>query len=350
MYFSSPLKTLTIPDRSPPVSPRTKFLKKFRAGAANEGRVRREIARQEFVRRSQEEQNDDNDNNNNSNRNRNEKDDDDDEEEDYEADDAWAEMSEAKDELYRSEKQNKISQAFTEGFVRAETEEEESTTTTTTLVSSPKDDNEYQFVGVLGNKHPNSTTSNTKKEVKWYARPKPKSAKWSIRLVRVDRAAVLRDQFVKGKIDIYGEYVNRGLAASSVPPEPKKNNQQSSSLSASNKDKTTTTTVTRLRMVPHIEPVYTVKKRSWKTLWNVSPSAFFKDRSGMYWRERRINSGLYTDGQDVFRSTYHYGRGRNGMKRMSDLDLDTYCRETNTPKQSLEHKLKHDSPDLVMEY
>ena len=39
----------------------------------------------------------------------------------------------------------------------------------------------------------------------------------------------------------------------------------------------------------------------------------------MYWRERRLRPGLYTDGQAVYESSYRYSDGRNGMYRKSTL-------------------------------
>lgn len=34
------------------------------------------------------------------------------------------------------------------------------------------------------------------------------------------------------------------------------------------------------------------------------------DSSGMYWRERRLPSGLYTDGKTVYEASYRYDDGR----------------------------------------
>ena len=47
-----------------------------------------------------------------------------------------------------------------------------------------------------------------------------------------------------------------------------------------------------------------------RNMWNFSPKGFLTDSSGMYWRERRLSSGLYTDGKTVFESSYRYDDGR----------------------------------------
>lgn len=67
--------------------------------------------------------------------------------------------------------------------------------------SEKKNEDAFQFVGVIQNS----------KDVTWYARKKPSTSKWNVRLIHVNRDAVLRDLFVKGKIDLYGGYKNRGM-------------------------------------------------------------------------------------------------------------------------------------------
>lgn len=46
----------------------------------------------------------------------------------------------------------------------------------------------------------------------WYARKKPQNAKWSLRIIHPNRDAILRDLFVKGKIDLFSRYENEGAA------------------------------------------------------------------------------------------------------------------------------------------
>ena len=40
----------------------------------------------------------------------------------------------------------------------------------------------------------------------------------------------------------------------------------------------------------------------------------------MYWRERRLPDGLYTDGNTVYENCYRYRDGRNGIRRVSTVD------------------------------
>lgn len=164
----------------------------------------------------------------------------------------------------------KIGDAFEEGFQAEEARLMEAEQKKIARTSkSPKSNNEYQFVGVV---QPQD------KQVKWYARPKPKNSSWSVRVVNVDKAAILRDMFVRGKVDIYGEYQNKGLDAATIA-------------SASAKTKKSSENEEEVSKVPLIQAEYTVKERSWKTLWNFSPKAFFTDRSGNYWRQRRLTPG-----------------------------------------------------------
>ena len=88
----------------------------------------------------------------------------------------------------------------------------------------------YQFVGVVNNA----------KDVTWYARKKPSNSKWNMRLIHVNRDAVLRDLFVKGKIDLYGGYKNQGMGVVGGGDGEKKS------------------------VGPSIMGEYSVKERSWR--------------------------------------------------------------------------------------
>jgi hypothetical protein len=74
---------------------------------------------------------------------------------------------------------------------------------------------QYQFVGVIQPVVESSSSSSTGAGggggggpaiISWYARPKPKDARWSMRLVHVNREAVIKHLFDQGKVDIYGKY------------------------------------------------------------------------------------------------------------------------------------------------
>jgi hypothetical protein len=89
-----------------------------------------------------------------------------------------------------------------------------------------KNSNKYQFVGVV-----NSSTS--KDPITWYARKKPANAKWSVRLVHVNRDAIIKDLFNRGKVDIFAKYDN-------------------------------TRTFDEKTKQPIVSAKYTVRQRSWK--------------------------------------------------------------------------------------
>lgn len=304
--FASPLKSLTIRDSTKDElsSPRSNFLVRFKSGIEAERRVRKEILEEAKKRRKFEIDNPELDI---------------DEDEDFFESTKWAEMSAEKFEDFRLENRKKVERAFDEGFSKAVLKTEHSSGS-----PSPKRKNEYQFIGVVqpGNKN----------NVKWYARSKPKKSKWSVRVINVDKAALLRDLFVRGKIDIYGEYKNKGIPI--IPAGTEVDGEEE---------------VPKRTAV--IEADYKVKERSWKTLWNFSPKAFFTDRSGMYWRQRRLAPGVYTDGEKVYETIYHYGEGRNGMKLISE-NLNSYLdRHPEFQKESLLEKVNGGGkPDVVLEF
>ena len=52
--------------------------------------------------------------------------------------------------------------------------------------------------------------SDSAKKVKWYARKRPSNSKWNVRLLHLNKDVILRDLFMKGKIDVCAKYVNTG--------------------------------------------------------------------------------------------------------------------------------------------
>lgn len=70
----------------------------------------------------------------------------------------------------------------------------------------------------------------------------------------------------------------------------------------------------------------------------------------MYWRERRLRSGLYTDGASVYEASYRYADGRNGMHRISGFQQFLSSKSVNSAqKEKILKRLKEDSPDVVLE-
>jgi len=301
IILNSPLKTLTMFDESAKRgSARVTFLERFKGGIASQKRAGKEMQEEEARRRKEEEEGV-----------LSEVDELVESSSDETEAGQWAEYTLSKEEAAMLEKRRKMEEAFDKGFnsVRIRSKDKDRARVT----SKTK---EYQMVGVVMGEE----------GVKWYARKKPKNAMWNVRLVHVDKAAVLRDMFVNGQIDVFAKYENKGRAS----------------------------TETDSSGAVFVEPVYSIRQRNWRTLWNFNPLNYLTQRSGMYWREKRLpRQGLYTDGKSLFQSTYRYTEGKNGMKPIANLDFQAFLQKWNVPqsqKDSLQYKLDYESPDIVLEY
>jgi hypothetical protein len=193
LRFASPLQSLTIPD--PEVkeivkSRRQKFLPKYKAGLKAEVETRAEIAskRTKELQASAASGGD------------------------------WAEQAAESQRQRRSREERVVEQAFDKATTEAEK--------ALKLAQTTKSSNVYQFVGVVNR-------GLTDKPITWYARPKREDSKWSVRLVHVNRDAIIKDLFNRGKVDIFAKYRNTGSV-----------------------DETTKT--------PIISTKYDVRERSWK--------------------------------------------------------------------------------------
>ncbi|KAL3759328.1 hypothetical protein ACHAWU_006112 [Discostella pseudostelligera] len=309
LHFTSPIQSFTIFDKSAlssfdSASPRRKFLPRFRAGLIAERRAREALMEEQ--RRGLLDF------------------------DDGTTDDGagWAEASALADERKKKVMEERVEAAY-DAAVKAYDERVAARKKASTVAASSS--GKYQFVGVV-----NNGTGNTKNNaVTWYARKKPKNSKWNVRLVHVNRDAVLRDLFVKGKVDVYGKYVNEGLDKAAF---------EAADASGENVDE-------RVAMKPFVKAQYSIKERSWKTLWNFSPKRMLTLPSGSFWRERRIDSGLYTDGTTVFESVYRYRDGKNGMKPVTKLsNFLSSPGLGNEEKMRLVERLKGgDAPDVVVE-
>jgi len=70
----------------------------------------------------------------------------------------------------------------------------------------------------------------------------------------------------------------------------------------------------------------------------------------MYWRERRLPPGMYTDGSTVYEASYRYRDGRNGMHRLSSFQEYLNSRAIpSTKKEKILKRLAEDTPDVVLE-
>lgn len=190
----------------------------------------------------------------------------------------------------------------------------------------PQNPNKYQYVGLVDR-------NNKDKPVSWHARPKPKNAKWSVRMVHVNKDAIVKDLFDRGKIDIFAKYTNTGRQ---VQTEEKAEDGK--------------TTITKTTNVPIVTTKYEARERSLKNLYNFSMKHFFTDSSGAYWRERRIRPGMYTDGESVYESSYRYRDGRNGMHKIGSLKQFLASSAVDSKdKEKILKSLKQAAPDVVLE-
>ena len=253
-------------------------------------------------------------------------------------DGSWAEASAAADERKKKATEKRVEAAY-DAAVTAYDGRIAAKRSAAAAATAAASGSEYQFVGVVndGKSIPSdktqvSTRNQLDKAVTWYARKKPKNSKWNVRLVHVNRDAVLRDLFLKGKVDVYGKYINEGLDKAAFAAAEEEGEEKPG-------------------MKPLVKGKYTIKERSWKNLWNFSPRRMFTTPSGSFWRERRINPGLYTDGTTVYETVYRYRDGKNGMKPMGKLS-----NFLASPGLGYEEKMRvverlkgGDEPDVVVE-
>ncbi len=181
IQFVSPLQSLTIPDpehveKHPEAemgavaTPRRRFLPRFLAGLQAENTVREQIAMGRINT-------------------------DDDDSVDVGGKD-WVGKTKAAEERRRAKEDAIIEQ----GYDAAMAKYDAMAAAASAKAGNP---NKYQFVGLLDR-------SNPKKPISWHARPKPSGAKWSVRLVHVNKDAIIKDLFNRGKVDIFAKYTNTG--------------------------------------------------------------------------------------------------------------------------------------------
>jgi len=314
LRFSSPLQSYTIFDKSALsssdfASPRGKFLPRLRTGMIAEKRAKEALLEEQ--RRGIFE---------------------DEDEDDGSSVGSWAEASAAADERKKKAAERRVEAAY-DAAVKGYDARVASRTTRPSPAGAS--DGKYQFVGVVHD----GKAAKKSDGVTWYARKKPRGSKWNVRLVHVNRDAVLRDLFLKGKVDVYGKYVNEGLDAAAFAAA------ETSGEDADGGEKEAP------GLKPLIKAHYEVKERSWKTLWNFSPMRFFATPSGSFWRERRIDPGLYTDGTTVYESVYRYRDGKNGMKPVAKLSnfLASPGLGYEEKMRAVERLKGGDEPDVVVE-
>ena len=174
----SPLQSLTFfqEDETAKTTPRDDFLPKFQAGLTAETKTRELLARRREMLTSGDDGI-------------------------SVGSDGWGEAMEERERI-RSEKEEEIVDS---AWDRATAPFQKKSETDTVSSSGSK----YQFVGVI-------QPPNSEKKVKWYARKRPAGSKWNIRMLHVNKDAIVRDMFTSGKVDIMGKYVNTGEPADEV--------------------------------------------------------------------------------------------------------------------------------------
>jgi len=321
--FASPLTSLTIPDRvsvdddgtdndNTLTTPRSRFLPKWMAGLTAEKDARTEVAAKRSERLVSE-----------SDVSAGEK-----------GEENWASLTMGRIRKQRQQEDKEVEQAFDKAVGAVEERQKQDLQKRAMALKKKMPKNRYQFVGVVDSKQ--KRKKQKKKDsgdvITWYARPKPTGDKWSVRLVHVNQQAIVKDLFARGKIDIFAKYTNHG-----VPKPP----------SGDSDDGVKQHKVSPL---PIVKSKYEVRKRSWRNLWNFSPKHYFTDSSGMYWRERRLPSGMYTDGLNVYETSYRYKDGRNGMHPLGTLSQFLSSKSfTDKEKATILKKLQSAEPDIVLE-
>jgi hypothetical protein len=165
IQFASPLQALTIPDAEVPPTPRARYLKKIAAGLQAEQQVRDKLGEDDpiAVDTSQAD---------------------------------WAQTAARNAKRQQLQKERLLEEAFDKAVAPFDAKLSQKQ-------PSSSSSSQYQFVGVI---QPNDASP----VIQWYARPKPANSKWSVRLIHVNRDAIVHDLFRRGKIDLFGRYTNTG--------------------------------------------------------------------------------------------------------------------------------------------
>jgi hypothetical protein len=173
LQIVSPIQSLTIWDpevrqNEAATTFRSRFLPRFRAGLQAEVDARKKLAEQRKPVVSSDVQSKD-----------------------------WAEKAAQMDSRMRENDERIVEAAYDEAVKKFDTQ------TPRKIAKAQRNANKFQFVGVINASH-------SETPIKWYARKKPEHAKWSLRLIHVNRHAVLKDLFDRGNIDIFAKYDNTG--------------------------------------------------------------------------------------------------------------------------------------------
>lgn len=165
LRIASPLQAFTIWDRETPIdTPRSRFLPRLKAGLTAEVEARKSFAEKRKKRLQTDTMSSD-----------------------------WSTNAAAAERQLDVTEDRLAEQAFENAASRVKIE----------MPSKGKNPNKYQFVGVIN-------SNKAEAPITWYAREKPEDAKWSVRLIHVNRQAIIKDLFSRGKVDVFAQYENSG--------------------------------------------------------------------------------------------------------------------------------------------
>lgn len=170
LQFASPLQSLTIPDpevKAAQTTARKRFLERFRVGLSAEAEARKQLAEAETERLQADATLTD-----------------------------WADQAAAAKRRMIENRESFVESQYDKAVAAFDAKKPSPT--------PEKNDNEYQFVGVV-----NPVSKAT--PITWYARKKPEGAGWSVRLVHQNKEAIVKDLFSRGKVDIFAKYENTGI-------------------------------------------------------------------------------------------------------------------------------------------
>lgn len=175
LRIAAPLQALTIWDsdikEAPLKTHRGRFLSRFRAGLEAEAAARKSVAEGRNQRIQADATSND-----------------------------WAAKAASVDGRIRRNEARYVERAYDEALRQLDGTESRNKPT-----NRKKEINRYQFVGVV-----NSASSGARHPIQWYARKKPAFSNWSVRLIHVNRDAVIKDLFNRGKVDVFARYDNTG--------------------------------------------------------------------------------------------------------------------------------------------
>ena len=175
----SPIQSFTIfpkEEVSKSPTPRDEFLPKFQAGLTAETKTKEMLARRRELLS----------NNNDL------------------AGPGWEKKMEERERIQSAREEEIVEQAWDRAT--APFQNKHSLANKNSAASAPS---KYQFVGVI-------QPPKSEKKVKWYARKRPDGSTWNIRMLHVNKDAIIRDLFTNGKVDIMGKYVNTGESMDEV--------------------------------------------------------------------------------------------------------------------------------------